>query len=221
MKYEFLIGRRYLRASRGNRFVSFISTISMAGLAIGVAVLIVVLSVMNGFEREVRDRSGHWYSLRIRPYKNVDNKIDGAVLTLFDVDVPKRSEQRVRLAKEYTDALMRTIDQSVVVLDANLRVQMASERFARSLGKAPTAIVGQHLDELDGTWNLTSLHERIHSSAVSSKSFERVPVEVTSAGSARRTVWVTGRWLPWHESPDTQILLLAMSSEAMTPGADT
>ncbi len=56
MKYEFLIGRRYLRASRGNRFVSFISTISMAGVAIGVAVLIVVLSVMNGFEREVRDR---------------------------------------------------------------------------------------------------------------------------------------------------------------------
>jgi lipoprotein-releasing system permease protein len=56
MKYELLIGRRYLRASRGNRFISFISTISMAGIAIGVAVLIVVLSVMNGFEREVRLR---------------------------------------------------------------------------------------------------------------------------------------------------------------------
>jgi lipoprotein-releasing system permease protein len=56
MKYELLIGRRYLRASRGNRFISFISTISMAGVAIGVAVLIVVLSVMNGFEREVRVR---------------------------------------------------------------------------------------------------------------------------------------------------------------------
>ena len=56
MKYEFLIGRRYLRSSRGNRFVSFISTISMAGVAIGVAVLIVVLSVMNGSEREVRER---------------------------------------------------------------------------------------------------------------------------------------------------------------------
>ena len=55
-RYEFLIGRRYLRSNRGNRFVSFISTISMLGIAIGVAVLIVVLSVMNGFEREVRDR---------------------------------------------------------------------------------------------------------------------------------------------------------------------
>ena len=55
-RYEYLIGQRYLRSSRGNRFVSFISTISMLGIAIGVAVLIVVLSVMNGFEREVRGR---------------------------------------------------------------------------------------------------------------------------------------------------------------------
>lgn len=55
-RYEFIIGRRYLRSSRGNRFVSFISVISMVGVAIGVAVLIVVLSVMNGFEQELRGR---------------------------------------------------------------------------------------------------------------------------------------------------------------------
>ncbi len=54
--YELLIGRRYLRASSGNRFISFISIISMLGVAIGVAVLIVVLSVMNGFEQELRGR---------------------------------------------------------------------------------------------------------------------------------------------------------------------
>ena len=54
--YELFIGRRYLRSTRGNRFVSFISLISMAGIALGVAVLIVVLSVMNGFEQELRGR---------------------------------------------------------------------------------------------------------------------------------------------------------------------
>jgi len=54
--YELFIGRRYLRSARGNRFVSFISMISMAGIALGVAVLIVVLSVMNGFEDELRNR---------------------------------------------------------------------------------------------------------------------------------------------------------------------
>jgi lipoprotein-releasing system permease protein len=55
LPYELRIGRRYLR-STGNRFLSFISLISMLGVAIGVAVLIVVLSVMNGFERELRSR---------------------------------------------------------------------------------------------------------------------------------------------------------------------
>jgi len=55
MPFELTIGRRYLR-STGNRFLSFISLISMVGVAIGVAVLIVVLSVMNGFEHELRSR---------------------------------------------------------------------------------------------------------------------------------------------------------------------
>jgi lipoprotein-releasing system permease protein len=53
--YELRIGRRYLR-STGNRFLSFISLMSMVGVAIGVGVLIVVLSVMNGFESELRSR---------------------------------------------------------------------------------------------------------------------------------------------------------------------
>jgi lipoprotein-releasing system permease protein len=56
MRYELMIGLRYTRAKRRNRFISFISLISMAGIALGVMVLIVVLSVMNGFQTEVRTR---------------------------------------------------------------------------------------------------------------------------------------------------------------------
>ncbi|TGG95578.1 lipoprotein-releasing ABC transporter permease subunit [Natronospirillum operosum] len=50
------IGRRYIGAKRRNHFISFISTVSMIGLTLGVMVLIIVLSVMNGFERELRER---------------------------------------------------------------------------------------------------------------------------------------------------------------------
>ena len=50
------VGLRYLRARRDNRFVGFISGIAMAGIALGVATLIAVLSVMNGFERELESR---------------------------------------------------------------------------------------------------------------------------------------------------------------------
>jgi lipoprotein-releasing system permease protein len=54
--YELLVGLRYTRAKRRNHFISFISLTSMLGIALGVAALIVVLSVMNGFQKEVRAR---------------------------------------------------------------------------------------------------------------------------------------------------------------------
>ena len=55
-RYEYWIGRRYVRSRSSNGFISLISAISMLGIAIAVAVLIVVLSVVNGFERELKDR---------------------------------------------------------------------------------------------------------------------------------------------------------------------
>ncbi|MEO8137587.1 MAG: ABC transporter permease, partial [Betaproteobacteria bacterium] len=54
--YELIVGLRYTRAKRRNHFISFISLISMGGMALGVAALIVVLSVMNGFQEELRSR---------------------------------------------------------------------------------------------------------------------------------------------------------------------
>ncbi|HEX7811506.1 MAG TPA: lipoprotein-releasing ABC transporter permease subunit [Burkholderiales bacterium] len=54
--YELFVGLRYTRAKRRNHFISFISVTSMLGIALGVAALIVVLSVMNGFQKELRAR---------------------------------------------------------------------------------------------------------------------------------------------------------------------
>ena len=54
--FSFFVGLRYTAAKRGNHFISFISLVSMLGLTLGVAALIVVLSVMNGFDRELRQR---------------------------------------------------------------------------------------------------------------------------------------------------------------------
>jgi lipoprotein-releasing system permease protein len=56
MPYELVVGLRYLRARRRNRFISINSAVSMIGIAVGVWALIVVLSVMNGFQKEVRER---------------------------------------------------------------------------------------------------------------------------------------------------------------------
>jgi lipoprotein-releasing system permease protein len=56
MRFELHVGLRYTRAGRSTRFVNFISFMATAGIGLGVAALIIVLSVMNGFQKEVRDR---------------------------------------------------------------------------------------------------------------------------------------------------------------------
>jgi lipoprotein-releasing system permease protein len=56
LPFSLFVGLRYTRAKRRDHFISFISLISMVGIALGVMVLITVMSVMNGFERELRDR---------------------------------------------------------------------------------------------------------------------------------------------------------------------
>jgi lipoprotein-releasing system permease protein len=72
--FEFWMGNRYVRARGGNSFVSLISAISMLGIAIAVAVLILVLSVVNGFERELKDRL-----LAMTAHANIEG-LDGRIL---------------------------------------------------------------------------------------------------------------------------------------------
>mgnify|MGYP001806257294 CR=1 FL=1 len=88
-KFEILIGLRYIRAKQRNRFVSFISLTSIIGIALGVAALITVLSVMNGFQREIRNKivgvTSHMQIMS--PSQSVSNWQDIGKLALQDKNV--------------------------------------------------------------------------------------------------------------------------------------
>ncbi len=88
-KFEILIGLRYIRAKQRNRFVSFISLTSIIGIALGVAALITVLSVMNGFQREIRNKivgvTSHMQIMS--PSNSISNWQDIGKLALQDKNV--------------------------------------------------------------------------------------------------------------------------------------
>ena len=72
LPFEVFIARRYLRARRKTGFINLITYISIGGVAIGVAALIIVLSVMNGFESEVRSRIvGFDTHIRLRTFHDL------------------------------------------------------------------------------------------------------------------------------------------------------
>jgi two-component system CheB/CheR fusion protein len=80
-------------------------------------------------EREVQDREGRWFSLRVRPYRSAENKIDGAVVALFDIDAPKRYEAAVRSALGLAETLLLETTEPAALLDAGLRLRAANARF--------------------------------------------------------------------------------------------
>ena len=94
----------------------------------------------------------------IRPYKTVDNKIEGAVLALFDIDQVKQSEQRVRLARQYADAILEGTTDPFVMLDGELRIQSANNAFGRMVSAPAAELEGRPLDEVGGGhWDVSAL----------------------------------------------------------------
>jgi two-component system CheB/CheR fusion protein len=106
-------------------------------------------------EREVRDRQGHWFSLQIRPYKNLENRIDGAVLALFDVDAARRYTDEIR---DLCGGILESVHEPLVILDLALRVNMVNQAFEHAFGVSREELQGQFLyDHGASRWSSTSL----------------------------------------------------------------
>ena len=117
---------------------------------------------MSVKEREVQDREGHWYALRIRPYRTLDDRIDGAVLVLIDIDDIKRSLEQTRAARDYAEAIVETVGQPLLVLDATFTVRTANHAFHEVFQTTAAEIEGQRIAHAQGgAWNLPTLMEKL------------------------------------------------------------
>lgn len=96
-RFEMWVGGRYVRSRSSNNFVSMISAISMLGIAIAVTVLIVVMSVVNGFERELKDRL-----LAMTAHASIEN-VDGELASSTALIETAEENPRVRAAAPYVD----------------------------------------------------------------------------------------------------------------------
>ena len=169
------------------------------------------IDTVTPMEREVQDRHGRWYSLAIRPYKTIDNKIDGAVLALFDIDQTKQSEQRVRLARQYVDAILESTSQPFVMLDPELRIRGANHAFYRAFGIAAGDLDGRVLDEVGGTWDLAALRGAVASLDGDSFTVNGLPARFAPHNGAPRHLSISGRVLRSIDAPNTRLLLLGFA----------
>jgi len=169
-------------------------------------------------EREVQDRQGNWFSLRIRPYKNVDNRIDGAVLTLFDIGAVRRHGDEMRSARELAHALVETVREPVVVLDPSAHVHAANEAFCAAFGLAQDEVEGRDLFEVSGgALDVDDFRTHIAEHFRGNHELREMELRIQLAGRGSTQLRVNARRFETGEGQP--LMVLALNEAASAAGA--
>jgi two-component system CheB/CheR fusion protein len=169
--------------------------------------LTIVLRDLVNLEREVQSQEGHWYRLQIRPYKTLEDQIDGAVLVLMDIDVIKKRNQELALAAEFTKCIIDTMPEPVLVLSADLRILMANQAFYRAFEVEPEATLNQLVYDLgDGQWNKPDLRVLLEEVLPHDIDFLNHEVVYDFPGIGWKSFMLSGRYMV--QEPDTAPLIL-------------
>ncbi|BAU09636.1 signal transduction histidine kinase with CheB and CheR activity [Leptolyngbya sp. NIES-3755] len=168
-----------------------------------------VIRTLNLRTQEIQDRDGHWYHLRIRPYRTIDNKIDGAVLVLIDIDDLKRSNAQLMEARDYADAIVETVWEPLLVLNGSFRVITANQPFYDKFQVSPLQTEQYSIFELgNGQWNIPQLRSQLEGIVASNAQFQDFEVEHEFEQIGRKVMQLKARKVP--TSDNTQMILLAI-----------
>lgn len=167
-----------------------------------------VLESLTTRECDVQDIDGRWYSLRIRPYKTTDNRIDGVVLTLLDIDVIKRSFAVANDARLFAEAVIATVREPLLVLDGAMKVKMANQSFYRLFQTKADETEQKLVYELgNGQWDIPALRELLEKILPSKSSFENYPVSHDFPLLGKKTMMLNARRMVTPDNHTSWILL--------------
>ncbi len=192
-------------ADMGRPITDLRSTLDFPGLEALVSDSIQSVAVR---EQEVQDRQGRWHSLRVRPYKTSDNRIEGAVITL--VDISKVKAEAIG-ARSYAEAIVETVRESVLVLDAELKVKAANRAFYETFWSSPANTLDRPLQKLgNGQWNVPRLLEMLREMLPQHQEVREFKIEHDFPGIGRRAMLLNAFQLK-QSGDEPRLTLLAIT----------
>ncbi len=159
---------------------------------------------------EVVDEQGNWYTLWVRPYLTQDNKADGAIITLMDINEVKLAQLAQELALAYVKGILGTMREPLLVLDKKLRVKSANNAFYSKFKMSPTETEGLSLHELgNGEWDTLKIRELLEKVIPQKKTIQDFEVDFNFPRIGRLTMSVNAHRLT-NEGPHEESILLVM-----------
>jgi two-component system CheB/CheR fusion protein len=160
-------------------------------------------------EVQVRNRQGRWYSLRLKPYRTLDQRFDGVVLALVDIDDLKRSIEDVKEARNFAQDIVETLREPLLVLDGNLRVILANRAYYQFFKSIPQETENHLIYEMGNRqWDLPALRNLLEEVLPQDRVFQDFSVDADFPLIGRRTMLLNARRLSREGRPD--LILLAL-----------
>jgi two-component system, chemotaxis family, CheB/CheR fusion protein len=165
-----------------------------------------VLETLQIKELEVVDRAGHWHRLQIRPYRTVDGRLDGAVISLTDIDRLKQAAGHAAAALDQMSAILDTIRVPLVVLDQSFAVRSANPAYYDTYGGDPSRTIGQlWFESCDRAWDSPALREAL-AAALAGDGDAALEIELECPPDSPRTIAVSASVLRW--ASDAPLILI-------------
>jgi two-component system CheB/CheR fusion protein len=155
--------------------------------------------------------------MRILPYRTSSNIIDGLVVTFTNIDQLKTAyqdikklNQEVQLARNYSDNIVNTVRDSLLILDKDLKVLTANRSFYKMFNTVSEKTVGKFVYELeDKHWDIPKLRKLLEEIIPESSFFEDYEVEYNFAKGGRKKLILNARQI-FQQDEESQLILLAI-----------
>jgi two-component system CheB/CheR fusion protein len=160
-------------------------------------------------EAEVHDRADRWHRLQIRPRRGADGRVDGALLSLVDIDALRHEVLLAQMARDYARSIVEAVQVPLLVLDARLQVLSANAAYFRRFRAPKAATEGRDFFELEhGAWDASGLRRALSQVLGEAGSFRDVEVECRGLGDEPITLSISGS--PVTVSASTPFVLVAL-----------
>ncbi len=174
-----------------------------------------VLDTLNTKEKEVQTKDGHWYKLKVLPYRTVENVIDGVVITFSDIEVQKKVQEKLenisleaRASQEYAESIVNTLKEPLLIMDEGLIVRSANTTFYKRFETTPENVRGRPVSEiLNGRWDVRPVISRLKDLSTKEAELENLSSEIIIPRLGKRTVDITARKLLIPSGKSTMILI--------------
>ena len=159
-------------------------------------------------QSRIQTRDGRWFSLQVRPYRTIDDRIDGAVITFLDIDDLTRALESAEAARDFAEGMVETVQHPLLVLDHDFRIQRVTSGFYKDFQVTPNETLGQSIFAIgNGQWNFAQLRTRLEDALIRDVSFRDLNIEHEFPKIGRRTMRLNAQRISGRDRTSHTLLL--------------